>query len=225
MTASHQFAVDGFTVLPGVIDESLCTEISDRIEALNVAGAGSRRLLEQPWCVAVVARLRMNPAVQILLPEDAVAVQCTLFSKSLEKNWGVPPHQDLSIPVRESVESLECVGWSEKEGDLFVQPPVTTLERMVAIRIHVDACSPESGALRVTPRSHQQGRLNEASVRRLTALRGEYVVPVPRGGALVMRPLLLHASSKSLDSYPRRVLHFLFGPPALPAGLQWKIAV
>ena len=225
MTTSHQFAVDGFAVIPDIIDDSLCSEISHSIEAMNVAGAGSRRLLEQPWSAAVVARLRMHADLNVLLPEGAVAVQCTLFSKSVERNWLVSPHQDLSIPVRERVQSSECGGWSEKEGDLFVQPPVTALEHMVAVRLHVDACPAESGALRVTPGSHQKGRLDEAGVRRLVALRGERIVPVPRGGALVMRPLILHASSKSLGSNPRRVLHFVFGPPQPPAGLQWKIAI
>jgi hypothetical protein len=87
MTSSHQFATDGFLVLPDVVDDSACIEISRRIEALKVSGAGSRRMLEQPWCAAVAVGFRMNPAVQVLLPEDALAVQCTLFSKSLEKNW------------------------------------------------------------------------------------------------------------------------------------------
>ena len=224
-TTSRNFAADGFTVLPEVIDDSLCAEISDRIEALDISGPGTRTLLEQHWCAAVVARLRMNPAVQVLLPESAVAVQCTLFAKCPERNWAVSPHQDLSIPVQARVASSQCIGWSEKEGELFVQPPIAVLERMVAIRLHVDACPAESGALRVTPGSHQDGRLNEAGVRRLIALRGEQVIPVARGGALVMRPLLLHASSKSSGDRPRRVLHFLFGPSALPEGLQWKIAI
>jgi hypothetical protein len=42
---------------------------------------------------------------------------------------------------------------------------------------------------------------------------------------LVMRPLLLHASSKATSLTPRRVLHFLFGPPSLPLGLEWQWAV
>jgi len=36
-----------------------------------------------------------------------------------------------------------------------------------------------------------------------------------------MRPLLLHASSKAHTPRHRRVLHFVFGPPALPLGLHW----
>jgi hypothetical protein len=40
-----------------------------------------------------------------------------------------------------------------------------------------------------------------------------------------MRPLLLHASSKATSPVPRRVLHFVFGPPTLPLGLEWRWAV
>jgi hypothetical protein len=42
---------------------------------------------------------------------------------------------------------------------------------------------------------------------------------------VAMKPLLLHASSKSTSSRPRRVLHYLYGPRELPFGLGWCRAV
>jgi hypothetical protein len=40
---------------------------------------------------------------------------------------------------------------------------------------------------------------------------------------MLMKPLLLHASSKvSIDS-GRRVLHFVFAPAELPGGLRWPV--
>jgi hypothetical protein len=50
---------------------------------------------------------------------------------------------------------------------------------------------------------------------------GEVACAAPRGSALVMRPLLLHGSSKARGTRLRRVLHFLFGPRELPFGLRW----
>ena len=44
------------------------------------------------------------------------------------------------------------------------------------------------------------------------------------GDALVLRPLLLHASSKGNGHSRRRVLHFVFGPRELPCGLRWPEA-
>jgi hypothetical protein len=49
---------------------------------------------------------------------------------------------------------------------------------------------------------------------------GEEAAPVARGGALVMRPLILHASSKATEPTQRRVLHFVFGPKELPLGVE-----
>jgi ectoine hydroxylase-related dioxygenase (phytanoyl-CoA dioxygenase family) len=159
------------------------------------------------------------------LATDSVAIQCTLFDKSPDKNWLVSLHQDLSIPVRHRIDDPECSGWSEKEGQVYVQPPVSVLEQLVAIRVHVDESTGENGPLRVVPGSHAFGRLHAERTEGLRSACGEVVVPVPRGGALVIRPLVLHASSKATGSKPRRVLHFVFGPPQLPCGLEWRWAV
>ena len=87
------------------------------------------------------------------------------------------------------------------------------------------ACPLQSGPLRVVPGSHAFGRLDMAHADELRKDHGEVVVPVPRGGALVMRPMILHASSKASQPKPRRVLHFVFGPAHLPLGLAWQWAV
>ena len=134
-------------------------------------------------------------------------------------------HQDLSIPVKDRVESAECSGWSEKEGQVYLQPPASVLEQIVAVRVHIDPCPSESGPLRVVPRSHSFGRVDAVRADKLRRERGQLLVPVSRGGALVMRPMILHASSKASHPQPRRVLHFVFGPRILPLGLQWRYAV
>jgi ectoine hydroxylase-related dioxygenase (phytanoyl-CoA dioxygenase family) len=154
-----------------------------------------------------------------------VAVQCTLLDKSPAKNWLVSLHQDLSIPVASRMDDPGLSGWSEKEGQLYVQPPVNVLEQLVAVRVHLDGCTAKNGALRVVPGSHTQGRVDQGKTESLREQHGETLVPVASGGALVMRPLILHASSKAITPGARRVLHFLFGPTSLPLGLEWRWAV
>lgn len=73
----------------------------------------------------------------------------------------------------------------------------------------------------MVPGSHRDGRLGDAEAIALRDARGTVACHVPRGGALLMRPLLLHASSKAAGTSRRRVLHFVFGPPDLPLGLAW----
>lgn len=216
------FERDGFVVLPDVLSGSECAAFIRNVQALDEDSAGSRTLLDESWCAELARQLRLNGKLHTLLQENAMAVQCTLFDKSPAKNWFVALHQDLSIPVKRRVDTPGCSGWSEKEGQMYVQPPVSVLEQLVAVRVHLDDCPVESGALRVVPGSHAGGRLDRGRAEELRRENGEAAAPVSRGGALVMRPLILHASSKATEQNPRRVMHFVFGPPHLPFGLEWR---
>ena len=220
-----EFKRSGYFVIPSVIDEVMNRRLRAFVGGIAHGGAGSRRLLDERWCAHLAGALRDDARIRSLLPRSAVAVQCTLFDKSPAKNWLVSLHQDLSIPVLGRVDDPGLSGWSEKEGQLYVQPPVSALERLVAVRVHIDDCTSENGALRVVPGSHLLGRVDQTKAESLGEQHGETLVPVGRGGALVMRPLILHASSKAITPSARRVLHFVFGPPRLPLGLEWRWAI
>lgn len=224
-TSASEFDGLGFTVIPDLIDDESCSEVASKLDARNHGGAGSRRLCDEPWCAELAIQLKRTPVLKSLLPPDPVAAQCTLFEKTPQNNWLVALHQDLSIPVRERVPSLACSGWSEKEGTLFVQPRTPLLEQLVAVRLHIDPCLVENGPLRVVPRSHRFGRLLQTQFQALRLQFGERQVAAPRRAALLLRPLLLHASSKVAGNGTRRILHFLFGPRVLPEGLVWQHAI
>lgn len=215
------FAAAGFLRIDAVVPVSSCDQLCADPTLCPADGVGSRALLAHPRCCEVATLLQAHPVVAALLPADPLAVLCTLFNKSPEKNWRVPLHQDLSIPVRARIESLHCSGWSEKEGHWFVQPPRVILEQLVAVRVHLDASTAENGPLRVVPGSHRSGRLSDADAEALRERLGEVPVHAARGAAVVMRPLLLHASSKVMGNAPRRVLQFLFGPRQIGHGLEW----
>ena len=217
------FDVNGFASIPDVLTGTECDRL---VTVLGSMGEpGSRNLLSQAWCTALASHVRIQDGLAALIPEGHVAVQCTYFEKSLATNWLVPVHQDLSIPVAWRVEHPALSGWSEKEGVLYVQPPVELLQRLVAVRLHLDACGEQDGPLRVVPGSHALGRISADHAASVRAEIPETVCTAQRGGALVMRPLLLHASSKSSGTGARRILHFLFGPRLLPHGLSWQLAV
>jgi hypothetical protein len=220
----ESFAKTGFAHVPSVLDASTCRSLC--AQSPSKSGAGDRSLLHQPWCATLAASLREHPALSSLLAETPVIVQCTRFAKSDKHNWLVPLHQDLSIPVADRIDHPAWSGWSEKDGLLFAQPPVDVLEKMVAVRVHLDVCTRENGPLRVVSGSHRHGRLDVATARRLRDRIGETYCTADTGDAWVMRPLLLHASSKADgESHgQRRVLHFLFGPAILPHGFRWNPA-
>jgi hypothetical protein len=222
---SEMFESEGFAIAESAIAPEQVALTETDLDALSLDRAGTRNLLLRSWCSGLVHTLRTHPLIAFLVPEEAVAVQCTLFEKSTNRNWLVPLHQDVHIPVRERIDHPSLSGWSEKQGVLYVQPPIEVLESLVAVRVHIDDCGSVHGPLRVVPGSHLSGRLPDHAIPSLRAARDEHLCVVGRGGALVMKPLLLHASSKATVPNRRRVLHFLFGPKALPLGLSWAYAV
>ena len=215
-----QLATQGFALIPNLLSEVECDQVALALDATETRGAGSRRLLQLAWCSALAQKVMSHPEVRRALPPRARAIQCTFFEKSAARNWLVPIHQDLSIPVARRLDHPALAGWSEKEGVVFVQPPDEILAQLLAVRVHVDQCSINDGPLRVVPASHELGRVDPDHAANLGRTEG-LAVPANRGDALLMRPLILHASSKSSGASLRRVLHFLFGPDALPYGLAW----
>ncbi|WP_199101124.1 phytanoyl-CoA dioxygenase family protein [Dyella sp. ASV21] len=213
-----KFQEDGFTILPDAISLAACDELIAAISSRDLAKAGSRGLLGYKVIAHTADVLRQRLLGLGLLGEQHRPVQCSLFAKGDGVSWSVTPHQDLSVPVANRVDVPEWGGWSRKESLWFAQPPAAFLEDLIAVRLQLDANASETGPLEVVPGSHVLGRLASASVSKHAEHRVKCVVP--RGGVLIMRPLLIHSSGKPLSPLPRRVLHYLYGP-LLPTGLAW----
>jgi hypothetical protein len=223
--SSDDFLSSGFRLLPQLLTSSHRQALIAELAALPPGSAGQRELLAQGWCRNLAGWLRGLPALRPYLPADHVAVQCTLFEKSPDRNWLVTPHQDLAIPVAERVDHPALSGWSVKGGQPFVLAPAEVLAQMLAVRLHLDDATEADGGLRFVPGSHCDGVLGDECVRGWRERVGEVAVDAVAGDALLMCPLVLHASSKALAHGRRRVLHLLFGPRQLPCGLQWHAAV
>jgi ectoine hydroxylase-related dioxygenase (phytanoyl-CoA dioxygenase family) len=148
-------------------------------------------------------------------------VRAIFFDKTPEANWKVPFHQDLTIAVKEKKETDGFSAWTFKANILHVQPPVSVLENIVALRIHLDKTDDSNGALRVIPGSHRFGRLSAKKIQELKLKNKIETCSVEKGGAMLMRPLLLHASSSAENASHRRVLHFEFSSEKLPGNLEW----
>ena len=225
MTASALEALerDGFLSQPSGLSQIQLSEAVARTDALNLRSAGTRNLLDHGWCRVLAHALRDRLVSDGLLHRSVAAVLCIFFEKTPTRNWKVGLHQDLSIPVDRRVGDLRLGAWSEKEGQLFVQAPDELLRQMLAVRLHLDDCAMDNGPLRVLPGSHHRGRLNASGVADCAVTFDRVDCVANAGELLLMRPLLLHASSKSKrPDTRRRVLHFLFGPDEPRYGLHWS---
>ncbi len=142
-----------------------------------------------------------------VLGPDAFPFRATLFDKSPAANWLVVWHQDTALPLQERVELPGWGPWSLKEGIQYAHAPAAALNAVLALRVSLDDSTAENGPLRVLPRTHNLGVLSDDSIHDLSTRIQPVDCVVPKGGVAAMRPLVVHASSKSQTQMPRRVLH------------------
>lgn len=218
----HEVERDGFAMVPNILSVAEQRKLLDVLGP--VSGAGRRGLLAQPAVAELACSSALLALVRPHLPAEPLPVRALFFDKSPEANWLVTWHQDLTVALRNRVEVPGFGPWSVKDGVPHVQPPVELLERMLAVRLHLDAADETNGALRVLPGSHRMGRLAATRIQELRSEQPEAVCAMSAGGALLMRPLLLHASSRSSSARHRRVLHIEYAAFSLPGGLNWHEA-
>ncbi|WP_435005307.1 phytanoyl-CoA dioxygenase family protein [Tundrisphaera lichenicola] len=222
---------DGFAVIPDILPPR---DVDTLIEAVDRAGPSDALLRRVEEVYGMRDLLRAIPEVRSLAGSGAIldlvdsvlgpgafAVRGLLFDKTEGANWGVPWHQDLTIAVRQRAVSEGYGPWTVKAGITHVRPPIGVLERMLTIRVHLDDCGAGRGPLRVIPGSHRGGRLDVEATRNQLAVQPAVECLVPRGGVVIMRPLLLHASSAATEPQRRRVLHLEYAAHPLPGGVEW----
>ena len=217
MEPAEQLNKQGFVVVDSIIEPSELHFIALNSSAIDHEGVGTRNLLMLDWVQALAKMLKQHPCIKPLLPGNAKAVQCNYFLKNEQSNWSVTLHRDLSVPVKAKVESEQWGAWSEKEGVLFAQPPMSVLDSLVVLRLHLEDNTELNGPLEVVPMSH-------TPLKEIPSDKHRKKIAIQSGGALIMKPLLLHASMKVVKGQ-RRVLHFVFGPSELPDQAQWKWSV
>lgn len=170
---------------------------------------------------AIVSHPEILKVASDILQGEAQLVRTIVFDKTPEANWLVNWHQDKTIAVSNKI-LLEGWGpWSVKEGIHHVQPPLSVVEKMITFRIHLDPADETNGCLRVIPASHKMGIVKQSFIRKMTVKQDGVSCIGDRGDTLIMRPHLLHASSKATKGVHRRVIHIEFSTYQLPEGISW----
>jgi len=228
MATQFQLEHEGFGIVEHVLTEGEVRRLIraiDRTLAQNgkSKGYGLRHLTKAVPEVAELAGSQgIRELVEPVLGAGAFVVQSLFFDKTPQANWNVAWHQDLMIAVEDKIDGPQYGPWSLKEGVWHVQPPVAVLQRMLIVRLHLDDCFEENGALRVLPGSHTGGFLSSEEIDECRSRGSEVTCSVARGGALIMRPLLLHASSRAKNPNHRRVIHLEFAAEPRPGAVKWR---
>ena len=226
MSATTPSADAGYTIVESVLSPSECDDLTNALATdAQTRGRAIRRHLMSVLAVReLAAHPRLMRVAADALGGSAVPYRATLFAKSGRANWLVVWHQDTALPLAERLASDEWGPWSTKEGVLYAHAPAWALDRIVALRIHLDASTADNGPLRVIPGSHRAGVLADDDVFRIARGRESVECLVGRGGVVAMRPLLIHSSSKVMVDRPRRVLHIEYAD-ALDLGQGVRLIV
>lgn len=217
----------GFAIVSDVVGRADLERLDKSLthDPLPRSRAGMRHALKHPAVLAVARDPRLLAIAQDVLGCDPFPFKATLFDKSPVSNWLVVWHQDTALPLQARRDTPEWGPWSVKEGVIYAHAPASALSLVVALRLHLDESLSENGPLRVLPGTHTAGVLSDDAIHGLSTQMTPVDCLVPQGGILVMRPLIVHASSKSRSAMRRRVLHIEYAAsPSCADGLELAIS-
>jgi hypothetical protein len=222
----HELQLFGFVSTDALVTPAACDELAQTLavyEPRNSGSGGLRNLLDIPEIKTLVTSGPLRVIAEAVLGSNCFAVRGILFDKVPSANWKIGWHQDTIIAVREKRDAPGYCAWSEKVGVVHVQPPDDVLKRMVSIRLHLDTCGEDNAPLRVLSGSHRHGIMNANALQAVVGSEENVAVActAERGSMLVLKPLLLHASSPAASPSRRRVIHLDFAAEPLPGGMQW----
>jgi ectoine hydroxylase-related dioxygenase (phytanoyl-CoA dioxygenase family) len=201
----------------------LLNEVST--EALPRTRAGIRHAMRSKSVARIARDPRLLRIARLVLGNDAIAFRATMFEKLPASNWLVAWHQDTALPIRHRRDVAGWGPWSLKDGVNYAHAPAQALEKIFALRLHLDDSTSENGPLRVLPGTHLQGVLTDAEIHAIAEGQTSVDCLMPFGGIVAIRPLIIHASSKSRIDKPRRVLHIEYAESAeIAEGLQLALA-
>lgn len=209
MAALESLEKHGFATLPNLFGDECTRRILTEIDqsCATRSRAGIRHALGLPPVAQLANSKPLLTLAQEVLGALAFPFRATLFDKSQAANWLVVWHQDTALPLRKRLEVSGWGAWSLKEGFDYAHAPANVLSQVLALRVHFDDSTLGNGPLRVLPGTHIDGVFTDDRVLELAKSIAPVDCVCPKGGVIAMRPLVVHASSKSRIDTPRRVLH------------------
>ncbi len=177
-------------------------------------------LKEVPSVMPLVFNSHLNRVISEVFGNDYFIVKSIYFDKPPASNWYVSYHQDLTISVNQKHDTEGFASWTNKQNQYAVQPPLKYLQNVFTLRIHLDDTDDLNGALKVIHGSHNKGIYRPETIDWFTEQ--ETICNVAKGGVMIMKPLLLHSSDRTVNDNRRRVIHIELASLPLPESLQWS---
>lgn len=219
----NELDIKGFAIKESIYSIEEVDRILAYLDSKEISGQFGVRefLFKNPEIVNIILNRRLLEAIKQIAPNCRKSIKSIYFDKPPNSNWIVNWHQDLTINLQNKIEVAKYKNWRQNDQRTIVQPNRALLENIFTIRIHLDDCTKENGALRLIEKSHLNGTINIKEWME-TKNGTESICEVRKGGILIMKPLTLHSSRRTENKKNRRVIHIEFTDHELPDGLNWK---
>jgi ectoine hydroxylase-related dioxygenase (phytanoyl-CoA dioxygenase family) len=225
----NEILENGFTIVDEIYSADEVEQIISIINQVDTSKETFRKstdlfavrqfLNEVPSTRELIFNDKLNSIISQLFGQDFFVVKSIYFDKPETSNWYVSYHQDLTISVDKKLELENFGPWTRKQNQFAVQPPINILENNFTIRIHLDETNENNGALKVVPKSHVKKIYRPETID--WDKETETICNVSKGSVMIMKPLLLHSSSRTTNNKKRRVIHIEFSNQELPKELKW----
>ena len=220
----------GFCIINNIYSSDEIQSITNLIDTLNTFKPNFRKsedlfairqfIKELPEIKMLVFNENLKSVINTIAGNDYFIVKSIYFDKPEKSNWFVAYHQDLTISVDKKTETDGFNFWTSKHNQFAVQPPISLLENIFTIRIHLDDTDEENGALKIIEGSHLKQIYRPETIDWKNEK--ETFCNVRYGGVMLMKPLLLHGSNRTTNQRRRRVIHIEFSNTVLPEGINWS---
>ena len=216
------FKRDGAALFPTAVTAGEAAGLRERLDPA-IDGRPGRRLLDDAATGDLLATDgRVGRIATGLLGGEARPVRAVLFDKTPDANWIVAWHQDRTITVRDRREVHGFGPWSTKDGLLHVAPPISVLDGMATLRLHLDDCDDDNAPLKIALGSHRLGHVPAAEAASRAEALPVFVCHAKAGDVWAYSTPILHMSERSRSAGRRRVLQVDYAAAPLPGGLDWR---
>ena len=233
MNYLNEINSEGFVIIENVYNDNEIEKIITEIEKItankfkNPTFRKSENLFairqfhkEIPETLNFIFNNNLKEIIKLNFGENYFITKSIYFDKPKNSNWFVAYHQDLTISVNKKIEIDKFQNWTTKQNQFAVQPPREILDNNFTIRIHIDKTTHKNGALKVFNKSHKKGivKIESFDINK----EKETICEIDKGGIMIMKPLLFHASNKTTNNKRRRVIHLEFSNQPLPNEIEWS---
>lgn len=227
-TIKNDILQDGFSIIRHFLTDKYIDGLIEQLDRYGVLSYDSQKVTDFnllrsfPFINMLAVSRQLMSVVEQLLGETSFPVNAFILDKTQDNNWSLNWHQDLKIAVKCKIETTGYSNWTVESGIPHTIPPQDILEKRISVRIHLDDCHIDNGAMLVVPQSHKKGILYNKSAIAETASEKTVYCEVEKGGIMIFTPLLLHKSPYSTTNRKRRVLQIDYAGTKLENGLEWN---